>query len=93
MLGLSWNRGPEEVRIMADKDDIGYMKYAQIGLQLAAGVGLGFWAGYRLDALLGTAPWLMLGGAAAGLAAGFYLMIRELPGENDPARRGKGGPP
>ena len=55
----------------------GDWKYAQTGLQLAAGVLLGFSAGYWLDKRLGTAPWLMLAGAAGGLAAGFYLFIKE----------------
>lgn len=55
-----------------------YLKHAQIGLELAAAVLLGFWGGYKLDVRLGTAPWLMLVGAAAGLAAGFYLVLREL---------------
>lgn len=55
-----------------------YLKHAQIGLELAAAVLLGFWGGYKLDVRLGTAPWLMLAGAAAGLAAGFYLVLREL---------------
>jgi len=58
------------------RDD--YLKHAQIGLELAAAVLLGFWGGYKLDVRLGTAPWLMLAGAAAGLAAGFYLVLREL---------------
>jgi len=62
-----------------------YWKYAQIGLELAAGVLLGFWAGYQLDKKLGTAPWLMLGGAAAGMAAGFYLVARELFNDEPPA--------
>lgn len=61
---------------MAQKEE--YWGYAQIGLELAAAVLLGFWAGYKLDQRLGTAPWLMLGGAAGGLAAGFYLVAREL---------------
>ena len=52
-------------------------KYAQSGLQLTAGVLLGFWAGHWLDSRLGTAPWLMLAGAAGGLAAGFYLFIKD----------------
>jgi F0F1-type ATP synthase assembly protein I len=55
-----------------------YLKHAQIGLELAAAVLLGFWGGYKLDVRMGTAPWLMLAGAAAGLAAGFYLVLREL---------------
>jgi F0F1-type ATP synthase assembly protein I len=68
---------------MADNEDASYFGYAQIGLELAAAVGLGFWAGYRLDARFGTAPWAMLAGAASGLAAGFYLIIRKLPGEKE----------
>jgi F0F1-type ATP synthase assembly protein I len=55
-----------------------YWKYAQLGLELSMAVLLGFWSGYRLDKRLGTAPWLMLGGAAAGMAAGFYLAAKEL---------------
>jgi len=61
---------------MAEKEN--YWNYAQIGLQLAAAVLLGFWGGYWLDKKLGSAPWLMLGGAAGGLALGFYLVAKEL---------------
>ena len=61
---------------MEDKDN--YWKYAQIGLELAVSVLAGFAGGYWLDKKLGSAPWLMLGGAAAGMAGGFYLVIREL---------------
>lgn len=68
---------------MKDEEDVSYYKYAQIGLELAGGVGLGFWAGYKLDARFGSSPWLMLAGAAAGLAAGFFLVVRELPGEKE----------
>ena len=61
---------------MEEKDN--YWKYAQIGLELAVSVMAGFWGGYWLDNKLGTAPWLMLLGAAGGMAAGFYLVVREL---------------
>ncbi len=63
---------------MEDKEN--YRKYAQIGLELAVSVLAGFWGGYWLDKKLGSAPWLMLLGAAAGLAGGFYLVVRELYG-------------
>lgn len=66
-----------------------YWNYAQIGLELAAAVLLGFWAGYQLDKKLGTAPWLMLGGAAAGMAAGFYLVARALFKPGGPSAGGK----
>ena len=72
---------------MADKDN--YWNYAQIGLELAGAVLAGFWGGWWLDGKFGTAPWLMLGGAAAGLAAGFYLVLRELFGPGGPADGGK----
>ncbi len=65
---------------MPDKEN--YWKYAQIGLELAVAVLLGFWGGYWLDKKLDSAPWLMLGGAAAGMAGGFYRVIGELFSEN-----------
>ena len=68
---------------MKNGEDISYYKYAQIGLELAGGVGLGFWGGYKLDARFGSSPWLMLAGSAVGMAAGFFLVLRELPGEKD----------
>lgn len=64
------------------KDDgENWFKYAQVGLELAAAVLLGFWCGYKLDVYFGLSPWLMLAGSAAGMAGGFYLVIRELPKE------------
>ena len=44
-----------------------YWKHAQIGLELTGAVLAGFLIGYQLDKRLGTAPWLMLAGAAAGV--------------------------
>ncbi|OGS13065.1 MAG: hypothetical protein A2234_09710 [Elusimicrobia bacterium RIFOXYA2_FULL_58_8] len=61
-------------------------KYAQIGLELAAGVLLGFWGGYWLDKKLGTLPWLTLAGAASGLTAGFYLVAVQLFPEGEGKR-------
>ena len=60
-----------------------YWKHAQLGLELSGAVLLGFWAGYQLDKKLGTAPWLTLGGAAAGMGAGFYLAWMELSKDGD----------
>ena len=68
---------------MTNGEDLSYYKYLQIGLELAGGVGLGLWGGYSLDQKFGLAPWLTLAGAAAGLASGFYLVLRELPKEKD----------
>ena len=72
---------------MAEKEN--YWQYAQIGLELAGAVLLGFWGGWWLDKKLGTAPWLMLGGAAAGLGGGFYMVARELFRDGVPPAGGK----
>jgi F0F1-type ATP synthase assembly protein I len=68
---------------MAEKEN--YWNYAQIGLELAAGVLLGLGGGYWLDKKLDSLPWFTLGGAVAGMAAGFYLVALKLfPGEKKP---------
>ncbi|MFH1619015.1 MAG: AtpZ/AtpI family protein [bacterium] len=53
-----------------------YWPHLQIGLELAVAVFAGFILGYRADRHFGTAPWLMLVGSAAGLAGGFYVVIK-----------------
>ncbi|MDT8287657.1 MAG: AtpZ/AtpI family protein [Elusimicrobiales bacterium] len=75
------------------KADRNYYGLMQSGLQLAAGVGLGFWLGLLADRRLGTGHWLAAAGAAAGLAAGFYLFFREVAAiSRDEESRRKGGP-
>ena len=44
-------------------------------IELVAGLGIGFGIGYGLDALLGTAPWLMVVFTLLGFAAGVKTMI------------------
>ncbi len=63
---------------MKEKENENWAQHAQIGLELAGGVLLGFFGGYWLDKKLGTLPWLTLAGAVAGLAGGFFLVAREL---------------
>ena len=46
-------------------------------MQLASGVLLGLFGGYWADKKLGSAPWMMLGGTALGLAAGFYSLFKQ----------------
>lgn len=72
---------------MAKKEN--YWEHAQIGLELAGAVLLGFFGGYWLDGRLGTLPWLTLAGAAAGIAGGFLLVARELFRVKDPPGGGK----
>ena len=52
-----------------------------LGLQFVVAILLCLYAGMWLDAKLHTGPWLMLIGALAGAAAGFYSMFRVLMSE------------
>lgn len=49
-----------------------------LGLQLALAVIVFFFLGRWLDARLGTSPWLMIAGAAVGIAGGMIHFIREV---------------
>lgn len=72
---------------MAGKEN--WTDYAQIGLELAAAVLLGFFGGWWLDRRLGTLPWLTLAGAVLGLAGGFWLVVKELFRVPPPGGEGK----
>lgn len=47
-----------------------------LGIQFAACVLVGCWFGWRIDAWLGTSPWLMLLGLLLGLVAGMMSIYR-----------------
>ncbi len=47
------------------------LAYGQIGLEMAAPIGLGFF----LDLRLGTVPWLTVAGAVVGLVGGLAHLI------------------
>ncbi len=52
--------------------------FAGFGLELAATVILGGLAGSWLDGRLGSAPWLVVLGASAGLVLGMGNLVRRL---------------
>jgi F0F1-type ATP synthase assembly protein I len=56
-----------------------WARYAGLGLQFAATVGvfvaLGLWA----DRKLGTSPWLVLAGALTGFAGATLALVRAVP--------------
>ncbi len=45
---------------------------------MVAPIVLLMWVGYRLDAWLGSKPWLFLLGAVLGIAVGFYGMFKRV---------------
>ena len=52
--------------------------FAGVGLQLAAAIIGGLYAGQWLDHRFGTDPWLLMLGVFGGASAGFYSMYRKL---------------
>ena len=53
-------------------------KYAGLGLQLAASIGLFLFLGWKLDQRLGVTPLLTIIGAFVGAGAGFYSLYRHV---------------
>lgn len=62
---------------MGKPDDPNWPKFAALGLEIAAGVGLGIVIGSWIDRKRHTAPYGILIGAGLGFAAGLYLLIKE----------------
>ena len=52
-------------------------RYVGLGLEMAIGVGLGWFVGNWLDKRYGWDPWGAVIGASIGLAGGMYLLIRD----------------
>ena len=48
------------------------------GVQFAASILLGAFAGHWLDRRIGTEPWLVIAGTFVGAGAGFYSLYRAL---------------
>lgn len=61
-------------------------------LSLVVAVGLGFWLGRRLDAWLGTGPWMTLAFLGLGVVAGILNVYRTVTRALDATRRA-GRPP
>ena len=61
------------------------MAYGQVGLEMAAPIGLGWF----LDERFGTMPWLIVAGAVFGLVGGMAHLIMMLNREEQRQRTGK----
>jgi F0F1-type ATP synthase assembly protein I len=60
-----------------------------LGTELAIAVGLGLLAGRWLDSKLGTAPWLLVAGAALGGFSAFWNLYRQVAAPSASAGQGK----
>jgi len=64
-------------RSRADDDDGNWGRYLGIGLEIAVGVGVGYFIGSWLDRRNGWNGTGTLVGVMLGLAAGMYLLIKD----------------
>lgn len=64
--------------------------YLSIGVEFAASILICLGVGWWVDQRLRTAPWLMLGGAFFGMAAGFVNLYRTVTGLQKKGRKGPG---
>ena len=55
-------------------------RFAYLGTQLAAAIGVGFVAGYYVDKAKGSSPWGLLVGVSLGGILGFYQFFKEVMG-------------
>jgi len=59
--------------------DSGYGRFAAVGLQYAATLGLFAWGGHALDAHFETKPMLLILGVFLGFAGGTLSLVRKVP--------------
>ena len=75
--GPNDNQGPFEE---ATRKTSAFVQYSAIGFQMLATIGLGVWAGFKLDEWQGNAKpiWTIVLSLTA-IGASLYLFIRSLP--------------
>jgi len=64
-------KGPEERSLQGTQ-------FIGLGVEMVVPIVLLMYVGYRLDAWLGSKPWLFLLGALLGIAVGFYGMFKRV---------------
>lgn len=57
-----------------------YGRYAGLGFQFAAAMGVLGWLGWWLDETLSTSPLFLIVGILAGATGGFISLIKSVPG-------------
>ncbi|HSV16349.1 MAG TPA: AtpZ/AtpI family protein [Tepidisphaeraceae bacterium] len=62
---------------MARDDDSDWGRNLALGMEVAVGVGIGYFIGHWADKRFGWAPWGVYAGVMLGCAAGMYSLIKE----------------
>lgn len=76
---------------MSGRIDSPGMRYAGLGIELAAAVGLLSLLGWWIDGHFGTAPWGLVIGAMVGLIGGMANLLRSAFSAVGPSAGGRGG--
>jgi ATP synthase protein I len=63
-----------------------WSRYAGLGAQFAATVGLFTWLGWWADTRLSSSPWCMLLGVALGFSGGLLALVKAVPSGKRPPR-------
>ncbi len=75
-MNFSWQR--RKAAENREQPPAGLLEVAlSAGTQLVVSVLVGVLAGRWLDSRFGTAPWLLLSGAFAGISFGLYNLVRQ----------------
>ncbi|MEX2601407.1 MAG: AtpZ/AtpI family protein [Balneolaceae bacterium] len=64
------------IKRFRDSEDRHYLQYLSLGGEIAIGISVPIFAGFWLDRRLGTEPWLLLLGIAAGVAWMVIVCLR-----------------
>ncbi len=70
-----------------------YGRYASLGMQFAATIGLFAWAGWWLDEKLGSRPIGLIVGVLVGFAGGLVSLVHQVPPPRGRRREEQGRAP
>lgn len=62
------------------KTAVEWSRYAGLGFQFAATIGLFTWAGWWADKRLSSSPWCTLLGVALGFTGALIALVKAVPG-------------
>jgi F0F1-type ATP synthase assembly protein I len=60
-----------------DNTKSNYAKWFGFGIEFCGVVAVFCYIGYRLDLILNTTPWLLLGGFFVGFIGMFYIILKD----------------
>lgn len=59
-----------------------YLRYSNIGFQMAAAIAIGSYSGHWLDEKFNTAPWWFISLSLLGVFTALYITLKEFIGKD-----------